>query len=186
MLTSVNYISVTVWVLGGILALLAIGLIIYRFLQKNTKKENDAKNIGAVSKQMNEFIMTFSGNEEELLFHNILFKNKFSKNKFSVIPAMVVKGKDIFIITNIVSVTKAEHIIFTSEDIPYVIKGNKVKDLKDVNYLWYREIKRYLEWKLGDEYNIEVVCPILDNSLTIINNEGKNVCYASEIEEYLY
>ena len=177
-----NTISVTFLAIGCVLVALLICLIAFKFLQGNSD-ENNKENKNVVSKEINEFVKNFQHNDE-LLFDNISFKNRYSKNDFSVIPAMIVKGKNLFIITNVIPTKNAEQIIFTG-NIPYLVKGKRIRNAKNVNYSWYEEIEKYLKSEFGSQYNIEIVCPISGNSLKIINNEGRSICYLSEIKEYL-
>ncbi len=170
--------------LGSVFTILVFCLVISKYLQSNNNRNNQ-RTMSVNSKELKEFVSTFQSNENEMLFHNISFKNHFAENHFSAIPAIIVKGKNIFLITDVVYSKRAEQIIFTGEDTPYLIKGRNIKDLKNINYSWYEEIRGYLKTKLGNQYNIDIVCPILNNSLRIINNEGRKVCYLSEINEFL-
>ncbi|TCG11568.1 hypothetical protein [Mycoplasma todarodis] len=181
MLTSLNYISVIVWVLIGLVAMLIIGFVVFMFFKNN---KGSHENNDEVSSQTNKFIETHLDTGKELLVHNISFKNQFAVKGVSIIPALIIKGKHIFIITNIISVKRADQIIFTG-DVPYIVKGRKIKDVKNVDYSWYREIEEYLKWRFGKEYIVEVVCPVQNKSSEIINFENRGVCYSSEIKEYL-
>ncbi|CAM9134248.1 hypothetical protein [Mycoplasma todarodis] len=177
-----NTISTTFLAIGCVLVALMICLIAFKLLQGDSE-ENEEENKNFVSEEINEFVKEFK-TDDELLFDNVSFRNRYSKNDFSVIPAMVVKGRNIFIITNVIPTRKAEQIIFTG-DVPYLVKGKKIRNAQNINYSWYEEIKKYLKSEFGNKYNIEVVCPILGDSLKIINNEGRSVCYLPEIKEYL-
>ncbi|NQZ29321.1 MAG: hypothetical protein HRT98_02940 [Mycoplasmatales bacterium] len=172
-----NSISTTFLAVGCVITALLICLIVFKILQIDNKEKDDV-----VVQEIEKFLNKFE-NEDELLFYNTSFKNRRLNNNL-IILAIIIKGTNIFLVTDIVSAKRSEQIIFTG-NAPYLIKGKHIKDVDNINYSWYEEIKKNLELELNNKYRIEVVCPILDNSLKIINNENKSVCYLSDIKEYL-
>ena len=124
---SVNLLSVTIWILGGVLLLIALGIVLWRgIFGKKHKKSFENKNIGQVSKEFNEFLIQLKSVSDFWIIHNILIKNKFSSKKFSIIPAIIFSNGNAFLLTNVISSKKYERVEFSNnEKNPSYINGVK-------------------------------------------------------------
>ena len=179
---SLNLLSITIWVLGGILFIFAIVAIFWRILKrKNINQDFSNKNIGSISKQFNDFIISLRSSTDFDIMHNILIKNKFSKNNYSIIPAIIFSKGNAFLLTNAISSRKYNQVEFNeNEKNPKWIKNDKRIIINNLSKTWTQEIIKYLNHKFS-EINFNVVIPIIDDSI-IIKNKWKNYYYFKAIE----
>lgn len=177
-----NLLSGTIWVLGGVLLFIAIILIFWRILtRKKTRTNQSSKNIGSVTKEFNEFIISLSASTNFDIIHNVLIKNKYAKNNFSIIPAIIFANGKSFLLTNAISSRKYNEIHFKENEIyPLYIKGDKKIQVTNLSKLWTQEIIKYLSHKFN-KINFNIVTPIIDDSINIAES-WSNWNYFSAIE----
>lgn len=184
MLFSVNYLSVTLWVLAGILVLIAIGLIIWRMTphgKKQTKNASTGK-VGSVSKDMNQLVLSMNSIYDYKIVFNALVKNRFAKSNHSLIPAVIAHDGNIFLLTNSIKVKKDD---ITINDIidPYLNDKNRTT-LDGFKMSWYREIERYVK-SINEDVNIVKIIPVVGDNSKIKNLSSYNNVDIQEIGEWI-
>lgn len=184
---TVSILNVSIWILSGILLLFAIVLIILRLLKidifSKLNQNNKKKDVGTVSKDMQQIVLSLGSIDGLNVGYNILIKNKFSKDNYSLIPAIIVEKGKIFMLTNRIKVSKF-NIIFNNEKKVIVYKGQKGKEDPSFKYKWYKETIKYIK-SISNGMDFELLVPVVGQIDKIENKSDLKLIESSEIGEYI-
>lgn len=175
MFGEINYLSVTIYALGGILVLATIILMVYRFFTKN-KTENVTENkIGKVNKEFNDLIKFLASTTKFEIMHNILIKNKYAKNNYSLIPALILVKNNLFLLTNAINLDKYDQGDFFMENKhPFLYKNKKVRTNFDLNFTFSKEIKKYMQHNF-DNVPLQIVIPCVKSQAQVKHGKELNI-----------
>lgn len=181
---SLNYLNVTIWVLGGILLLVAIGLVIWRATPNGKKAPaNSLQNkVGSVSNEMNQLVLSMNSIYGYKIVFNALVKNRFSKSKYSLVPAVVAHNGNVFLLTNTIKVKNGELNISESQD-PFWNDKRK-SNVAGFKMAWYKDIEKYIN-NLNEDVNIVKIIPIVGSIDNVRNDSSMNVVDVHEIGEWI-
>lgn len=166
-----TFFNVTFWVLASALILVLIGVIIWRIVTR--KDIRVKKQVGTLSKKMNDIVLDLSANKDFQIIYNIVFKNKYAKENYSLLPILIIHKKNVFLISNLIEINEKYNLLVKNDlSLSLIDKANadKVKDYKNVNLRWYREIEKYIDRELIKDIQIKKIA-LLSNEVEKIENQ---------------
>ena len=183
----INILNISLWVLISILIFLLIIVIFLRkfyphLLSNVNNNKNNNNNIGAISNDMKQMVLSLSSIYDFNIGYNILFKNRFSKIGHSFIPIIIVHGNQVFILTNRIKHKKNSSIVVEDNNIFYKQKNNKLFLLENINL--YKEIERYIS-SVIPKIKIEIIVPIIGDLNSIKNDSNIKMLSSIDIGEYI-
>lgn len=157
-----NYVQISLIVMGVLLGIVLIAVIIWRILDDKKTPSNKTFKQFTTKATFEELNLLNSLLNEVYIFENILVKNTFSKNNFSVFPGIILTKEKIFLTTNVLEKEKNVSQIIVDEEGFKINKKNKIHKIDSINWKWIKSNQKWMEKYFS---NVEIETIILTNSI---------------------
>ncbi|UUD35432.1 hypothetical protein NPA07_00970 [Mycoplasmopsis caviae] len=167
-----TFFNITFWILASFLILALISVIIWRIVSRNDIRVK--KQVGTLSKKMNNIVLDLSANKDFQIIYNIVFKNKYAKENYSLLPILIIHKKNVFLISNLIEINE-KYNLTVNDDLSLSLidktNANKIKDYKSISLKWYREIEKYINRELIKDIKLTKIA-LLSNEVEIVENKS--------------
>ncbi|TDV23533.1 hypothetical protein BCF59_0524 [Mycoplasmopsis mustelae] len=177
-----SFLTIIIFVLGGILFCILIGVIIWRIWLKYNKKDdlNIQNYVGYTSKTTIEKLKILNALSNAKVLSNILVKNPFAKKKYTLFSAIVVSEHKIYILSDILKNSKFKLIINNNGAF---IENKKLIKQDKWEIFWLKEMSGWLDRRFKNQYEIIIFSDENLNFKNVKNQTTYRIMNLNEIND---